>query len=139
MSAIRDLVNLRTSLERLARTIPARVASRAAQGITAQIRQDTAAGLDCYGRPFAPLAPATLARGRHPPPMVDTGGSLSETRAVALRGAGITIHVGGHYEHHLTSSGTRPAREVAPTRGPLPASWSRRVDNAAKIEAARGV
>jgi len=137
--SIADLVNLRTSLERLAREVPAKIAQRAAQGITAQIRQDTQAGLDCYGKPFAPLAPATVKKKGHSRPMLDTERSIAETRATALRGAGITVHVGGHYERHLTQEDDRPAREVAPTRGPLPATWARRVDNAAKIEAARAI
>jgi len=134
MALISDLVNLRATLNRLAREVPSRIARRGAQGITNQIHRDTSSGLDCYGRPFVPLAVATIRRGRRPPPMVDTGASLDGTSARPLRGAGIAIVLGGAYQHHLRASGTRPAREVLPVRGPMPASWRRRLDAAADNE-----
>lgn len=122
-AALGKLVAFRANLRRLA-GVPSRVARRAAPRITVIIRLNTSAGLDAYGKPFAPLAPSTLARGRHPPPMVDTGRSLAETRARPLSGAGITIEIGGAYVYHVSSYKTRPVRSVVPERAGLPASWN---------------
>lgn len=121
--AIAELLTLRGNLARLA-GVPARLAQRGAVRITKIIRANTGAGLDAYGEPFAPLAASTLARGRHPPPMTDTGHSLSETRATPLRGSGIAVVLGGAYMHHVRSTANRPVRSVIPERSALPASWS---------------
>lgn len=136
-NAINELILLRANLNALAR-VRSRAAVKAAASITAQIRIDTSAGLDCYGRPFAPLAVATLRRGRRPPPMTDTGRSLRETRAQPIAGAGIAIVLGGAYGYHLRRTGTRPARQVLPVRAGLPASWKRRIEaeEAAIVKAA---
>jgi len=131
MSAIDDLVLLKANLNKLAR-VPARASSFAARGIKNQIDLDTSSGLDCYGKPFAPLAPATVAKGRNPPPMVDTGRSLDETTVKPLPGAGVAVHVGGHYPRHLQKTANRPARQVVPVRAGLPASWNKRVKDAEK-------
>lgn len=128
-SALHDLPLLSANLRKLA-TVPSRVAKMGAAGITNQIHRDTSSGLDCYGKPFAPLAVSTLRRGRKPPPMVATGRSLDETRARPLSGAGIALVLGGAYEYHLRKTKNRPARQVLPVRAGLPASWKRRLETA---------
>jgi hypothetical protein len=140
MTALDDFVLLRATLDRLSR-VPARFCRRAADELTTQIHRDTAAGLDAHGRPFAPLRPSTLANGRHPPPMTDTGQSLAATRARPLGGAGIAIELGGHYRHHMHPTPNREARRVLPVFG-MPAAWSealRRAELQAVAEAAPGL
>lgn len=127
MTALQDLPLLAANLRTLA-SVPSRVARRGAVAITNQIHTDTASGLDCYGKPFAPLAVSTLRRGRRPPPMVATGASLDATKARPLSGAGIAIILGGAYEHHLRKTSNRPARQVVPVRAGLPATWKRRIE-----------
>lgn len=125
-NALNGLVLLTANLSKLAR-IPSRIATRAAASLTIQVHQDTASGLDCYGKPFADLAASTLAKGRRPPPMIDTGASLDATRFRPLGGAGIGMEIGGAYQYHLRASGTRPARQVAPVRAGIPATWNARI------------
>lgn len=135
-TAIQELALLRANLNKLAR-IRSQVAKAGAQGITNQIHADTSSGLDCYGKPFAPLKPSTLAKGRRPPPMVATGASLDATRAKPLAGAGIAVDVGGAYEHHLRKTKNREARQVVPVRAGLPASWNRRLKLAEEMAVKR--
>lgn len=127
MTALQELPLLSANLRRLA-AVPSRVARRGSVALTNQIHTDTASGLDCYGKPFAPLAVSTLRRGRRPPPMVATGASLDATFARPLGGAGIAIVLGGAYEHHLRKTDNRPARQVVPVRAGLPVSWKRRIE-----------
>jgi hypothetical protein len=122
-NAIAELSALRGNLAALT-GVPAKLAERGANRLTRIIRANTAAGLDAYGKPFVPLAPATREKGRQPPPMVASGDSLSETRARPLRGSGIAIVLGGAYMHHVRSHKTRPARSVIPERSGLPAAWN---------------
>lgn len=136
MTALAELALLRANLNRLAR-VPAVVSRDAARGIKNQIDMDTSSGLDCYGKPFAPLKPSTLAKGRRPPPMVDTGASLEQTSVRPLRGAGIAIVLGGAYEHHLRRTANREARQVVPVRAGIPATWSRRVKQAEELAVKR--
>lgn len=133
MSAIADLPLFAANLRRLA-GVRSSIARRGAQGITNQIRIDTSSGLDCYSKPFAPLAVSTIRRGRRPPPMVATGASLDATAAKPLSGAGIAIVLGGAYEHHLRKTASRPARQVVPVRAGLPASWNQRLARASQQE-----
>lgn len=123
-SAIQGLVLLAANLNKLAR-VPSQFATLGAQRLTILVHANTSSGLDAYGKPFAPLAVSTLRRGRQPPPMMDTGSSLGETRFTALGGAGIAMIVGGAYKYHVRSYKTRPARSVAPERAGIPAAWSR--------------
>lgn len=138
MSAIDDLVLLRANLNALAR-VPSRVAADGARGIKNQIDLDTSSGLDCYGRPFAPLRPATVAKGRRPPPMVDTGESLDKTTVRPLRGAGIAVILGGWYQYHLRATANRAARQVVPVRSGLPATWRTRLKTAETMAVKRAL
>src|SRR3954463_11000641 len=133
---LRDLVLLRANLDKLSR-VPSDIAKDGARGIQNQITMDTSSGLDCYGQPFAALKPSTLAKGRRPPPMVATGKSLDETHVSPLRGAGIGITLGGAFKHHLRRTPNRAARQVAPVRAGLPASWKRRLDAARDLRIRR--
>lgn len=131
-NAIEALILFKANLSKLAR-VPSRVAKTGAAGITNQIQIDTSSGKDCYGKPFAELKASTLAKGRRPPPMVDTGASLDATRARPLGGAGIGVEVGGAYGYHLKSTANRAARQVVPVRAGIPASWSRRLKAAEEL------
>ncbi len=131
--AINDLILLRANLNRLVR-VPSRIARRGAIALTNQVHTDTASGLDCYGKPFAPLAASTVAKGRRPPPMVATGASLDATVFKPMGGAGIAMFLGGAFKHHLRAYKTRPSRQVAPVRAGMPASWKRRIETEERRE-----
>jgi len=110
-------------------TIPSSASREAAAGIKNQIDLDTSSGLDCYGKPFAPLAASTIAKGREPPPMIATGGSLDQTTVKPSPGAGVNVQLGGHYEHHMKATANRPARRILPV-GARPATWNARIKRA---------
>ncbi len=116
--------------------VPSRTTKAVAPLLLARWRADWRAGKDPHGRAWAPLAPATLAKGRTPPPMIDTGGTLASTAVRPLKGSGIAITVGGYASLHMRSTANRPARTTVPTMG-VPASWRAIIAKAAKEQAAK--
>ncbi len=116
--------------------VPSRTTKAVAPLLLARWRADWRAGKDPHGRAWAPLAPATLAKGRTPPPMIETGGTLASTAVRPLKGAGLAITVGGFAALHMRATPDRPARTTVPTMG-VPASWRGIIAKAAKDQAAR--
>lgn len=112
---------VKATLNRLAR-LPSVVSPDVAQAINDKLADQAVDGTDAYSRSHAPLAPSTLAKGRTPPPLWDTGESWAATRARPLSGAGIGITLGGHLSRHMRPGKGRPARPVLP-RGALPPAW----------------
>lgn len=101
--------------------VPAVVSREVAVGIRRQVKRDFAAGVDAYGRAYAPLAPASLARGRTPPPLR----KYARHVAVApLGSSGVALTV-SHPQAGFHQTGTRhmPKRVVFPD-GPMPAAWN---------------
>lgn len=109
--------------------IPATASREVAAALKNQIDLDTSSGKDCYGKNFAPLKPATVARGRKPPPMVATGASLDATTVKPAAGAGVVVQLGGHYPHHMKATANRAARRTLPV-GTRPAMWTARIKRA---------
>ena len=104
-------------------SVPSQVAARVATRIRRQIALNFSAGVDPYGRAWAPLAPATLAKGRHPPPLTDTSRGRQGIRVFAASGAGIQITSSVSYMGvHQDGSGRIPARKFLPEYR-LPAKW----------------
>lgn len=116
--------------------VPSRATKTAAPLLLARWRADWRAGKDPHGRAWAPLAPMTIAKGRTPPPMIETGGTLASASVKPMRGAGLAITVGGFASLHMRSTRNRPARPAVPTAG-VPSSWRAIVVKAAKDQAAK--
>ena len=124
-------------LERLA-YVPRRAAVIAAPLLTRELRKQFRQGVDPYGRPWAPLAASTLAKGRRPPPLTDTGAAAGATKAMVRSGnrAGIHIVFGRGYLY-FAQSGFRVGRTIVkprrilPQQG-MPAAWREILKRAAK-------
>jgi hypothetical protein len=131
--AVAELGRLVETIERMSQ-VPRRVAVIAAPEITKLLQKQFATGTDPYGRPWRPLKPATLAKGRRPPPLTDSGAMRRGTVARAAPGgrAGIRLLVGKRYGF-FHQSGTRymAARRILPQNG-LPYAWSRVLAEASK-------
>lgn len=135
------LANIGATINRLGAVAP-RVAELAAPVIESAIESEFANGRDPYGSPWAPLEPNTIAKGRHAPPLTDTGLFRNRTtvRAQVDGQPGIVVSMPeqpGAF-HQL---GTRhmAARPVLPYRG-IPRMWSdalRRASVQAMKEAVR--
>lgn len=103
------------------RKVPAKVAKGAATDIEAMMRRDFAAGRNAYGKAYAPLEPASLARGRRPPPLRKFAPLAN---AAAMAGAGIALSV-DHSQAGFHQTGTqRMAKRIVVPDGALPAKWN---------------
>ena len=110
--------------------VPSRVAREAADALTARLAAGFASGMDPYGNAWAPLAPATIRKGRTPPPLTEGGSLAGGTRVVPLSGAGLglesieTLSRGAPASIHMTGASGKnlPARPFLPTNA-LPATW----------------
>ena len=104
-------------------SVPTRAALRAAPGIRDLVENMFASGSDAYGEAWAPLAPSTLARGRRPPPLTDTGAMRGAVGVVPMAGvAGVLVSIPHPAGVHQTGSRRMPARQLMPSKG-LPQSW----------------
>lgn len=109
--------------------VPSQAAKPVAQRISAEIQKRFDAGQDPYGRTWAPLAPATIAKGRRPPPLTDTGRGRASIAVKPTRGAGMSIRVGVPYMVHHQFGARKgrwnlPARPFLPLTV-LPKEWNR--------------
>jgi hypothetical protein len=89
------------------------------------IQEDFDAGVNPYGEPWAPLRPATLAKGRTPPPLTDEG-LLRAVNVEPLQGAGLKIEFDEDYAvYHQTGTSRMAQRLILPeeSRG-LPERWN---------------
>jgi hypothetical protein len=118
----------------------------ASERIASLVQLEFDAGVDPYGDPWAPLAEATIARGRHEPPLTDTR-ELRESLLVypSREGIRVTIGTGDHPAgpHQDGWTGPRssgPARPMLP-ESELPESWASAIEDAvvdSVIEKMRG-
>jgi hypothetical protein len=106
--------------------VPARVAARVSEELELELQADFAAGTDPYGDPWAPLAPATEARGGTAAPLTP-GSMLDSLRVAPLSGAGVGIALAHPAEIHQKGwtgpRGSGPARPMVPDRDTLPEKW----------------
>ena len=126
-----------------------RIASElVAERIEALVGLEFDAGVDTYGEAWAPLAEATVAKGRHAPPLTDTR-QLRDSLLVYPSRAGIRVTIGTpehpagpHQDGWSGPQGYGPARPILPT-GELPESWQMAIEDAtietvmAKLQEAR--
>lgn len=98
------------------------------------IEQEFEAGADSYGKKWADLRPATLDKGRHPPPLTDTG-AMRDSVTTQASADGIHITVGGPSHFHQHGTRHMVARKILPEDS-LPQSWDQAIqtalDNAVK-------
>jgi hypothetical protein len=144
MVGIAQIGRLKETIRRLS-DLPRKVAVEAKPGIEKLLRAEFRAGVDPYGKPWAPLALATLKKGRTPPPLTDTE-SLRDGTTVTLRSggrAGLTIALGAAYGY-FAQVGFRvgqtrvPPRRVLPQFG-LPVGWKIVLRDAARRAARKAV
>ena len=129
--ARRRFADLAPALRKLSE-VPAQVARGAADAIAAQVQEDFDAGLDPYGEPWEPLAEATLAKGRTPPPLTDTGAMRASVDVRPGSGAGITFTIDDPAVHHQYGTVNMPARPMFPNQASLPDTWSRAIADASE-------
>jgi len=134
---VAQLGRLERVIEELAYA-PRKVAVVAAPKLTRLLQQQFRRGEDPYGRPWAPLRPSTLARGRRPPPLTDTRRLRDGTKATPYPGgrAGIRLKVGRPYGYFhqvgFRVGRTRvPPRRILPQFG-MPAAWREALAEAAR-------
>jgi hypothetical protein len=120
--------------------VPALASLEVAKGIQELIGEEFSSGTDPYGTAWEPLADATLAKGRHEPPLTDTGGLHDSLNVYARRGGGVALSIGrpGHpAAPHQTGwsgkRGTGPARPILPERAEIPATWEFTIEEAVKV------
>lgn len=144
MQAVAEIGRLEQVVRRLGE-VPRKVATIAAPALTKLLQAQYREGVDPYGRPWAPLKPATLATGRRPPPLTGFTRTLKRgTRAEQPRAnyAGIRLVGGAQYGyfHQVGYRNARtgrqvPARRILPQFG-MPRAWSAVLSGAAR-QAAR--
>jgi hypothetical protein len=102
--------------------LPDRIADRLPAEFSALLDEQFSTGVDPYGDPWAPLADSTIATGRSPPPLTDTG-AMHASAVVSASGGVVTMSVDDPAGFHQTGTRNMPAREVLPTdaRGLPPA------------------
>jgi hypothetical protein len=109
------------TIRQLAR-VPSQAARGAAPRIAELLQNQFDEGVDPYGDPWAPLMPSTMARGRTPPPLTDTG-DMRDLTVEPSGSSGIAIHLGAGYSaFHQVGTKTMDARPILPVHG-IPNSW----------------
>jgi phage gpG-like protein len=126
------------AVRQLAR-VPSQAAAEASADIAELVEQEFAAGVDPYGQAWAPLAPATIAKGRSAPPLTDTGAMRGGFEARPMSGAGIAVSFDVDYAaFHQTGTANMPARPPLPDHG-LPDTWRRAIADAVDAAAERAM
>ena len=127
-----ELGDLESNLHALA-GISSVAAKDACKGIKRAIDEQFAHGLDPYGKPWSPLADATIAKGREAPPMTDTRALRDGIHVQPMRGAGIAITSDAPYLGFHQGAGSPranvPPRHVLP-EGELPDTYARAIADA---------
>ncbi len=101
--------------------VPAEISTPVAKSIQADMRRKFRLGQDPYGKAYAPLRPASLDRGRTPPPLRKYA---RFAEATPLAGAGVSVSV-SHPQagFHQTGTANMAKRIVVPDRA-VPKAWT---------------
>lgn len=109
--------------------VPSQVSAEVAEKISVLIDEQFAAGKDAYGQAWKPLKPATIAKGRRPPPLTDSGAMRGAITVKPSSGAGIEISSPTDYARfHQTGTKYMVPREVLPDHANLPPSWQKAIE-----------
>lgn len=106
------------------------VAEEASKEIATLIQRQFDRGVDPDGNRWASLAETTIRRGRHAPPLTDTG-EMRHTVTCTPEGPAIRIRVEGPAVYHQYGTQSMPARHILP-EGSLPKSWIKALRGALK-------
>lgn len=118
--------------------VPSRVAADASVRIAGLIDESFDAGIDPYGRPWAPLKPYTLAKGRFPPPLTDSGAMRSSIDVHPTAGAGIEVTIGTDYAtFHQAGTRDMVQRQILPQSAGLAPSWREAIAEAVRTNVAK--
>lgn len=111
-------------------SIPARVAKDASKRIASLIDTQFNDGVDPYGEPWAPLMPATIKKGRTPPPLTDTRAMRDGVTVSPGKGAGVTIEIEADYaQYHQAGTANMVARPILPAEADLPDEWQDAIES----------
>lgn len=125
--AFKGFQRLHGTLRKLA-DVPAQAAKSASERIGDLIEEEFAQGTDPYGRPWAALRPYTLAKGRKPPPLTDSGAMRESLTVRPTAGAGIEVTMGVDYAtFHQTGTRHMAQRQILPQSGGFPSAWSKAI------------
>lgn len=106
-------------------TVPAQVSTVIAKDISREIQRNFDVGRDAFRKRWKPLAKSTLARGRHPPPLTDSGRGRASVSVTPRAGAGITITIGILYMvYHQNGGDPGPPRRAFIPVTVLPEAWA---------------
>ena len=141
--SIEDMGQLADRIADLAE-VPARASKAVSFEIEGFLQEEFDAGRDPYGSAWVPLAEATLAKGRTPPPLTDTGALRDGLRVRPLRGAGIAItsdeaYAAPHQTGWSGPVGDGPARPILPALSELPEEWTEAIDEVVAKEFRNGL
>jgi phage gpG-like protein len=118
--------------------VPSRVAADASVRIAGLIDGSFDAGTDPYGRPWAPLSTYTLAKGRFPPPLTDSGAMRASIDVHPTAGAGIEVTLDSEYAtFHQTGTRYMPQRQILPQSAGLAPSWREAIAEAVRANVAK--
>lgn len=104
-------------------SVPSQVAAVAAPKLTEQMKRDTNAGRDPYGRAYAPHMPATVKRWGPHQLLRLSGEGISSLKAAPAQGAGIEVTAADHMNFTQSGTPTQEVRAVLPNNPSLPVTW----------------
>ncbi len=108
--------------------VPSQVSGPYAARLRTELQRQFDRGTDPYGKAWAPLRPATIAKGRFPPPLTDRGIGRRGVTALPMRGAGVRLQsTVGYMERHQEGTERMAARPFFPVRV-LPKRWAEILD-----------
>lgn len=118
----RNILGLAKSMRQLKR-IPSQIVTAVAPRLNALIQQGFSQGTDPYGIAWAPLKPATLAKGRTPPPLTEFGALRGSAVLTPASGAGLILGTPPFYGPiHMAGTDDMAKRRYFPDAG-LPSAW----------------
>ena len=134
MAGIRSLYLSINSLAKVPSKASVKIADFVADDIQSKVFD---AGRDPYAKGWKKLAPATLRKGRRPPPLTDTSELRNTLLVVPMQSAGIKIVITADYgNYHMTGTKHMPARPFLPFDGRLPKRWTDAIRAIVKTECA---
>ena len=130
---IEEFGKLAENLAKLAE-LPSRTTKRVSKDLEEEIQKQFDRGQDPYGKFWKRLRPATIARGRHFPPLTDTRKMRDSIKVTPLPHAGIKIEINEKPAgFHQKGTKKMTDRKIFPERG-MPSRWQAVFDEAAQAE-----
>lgn len=105
--------------------VPSQIAAEVAGDLNRRLEAGFAMGVDPYGGLWAKLQPATIDKGRSPPPLTAKGGMRGGTELIPAAGAGLKLKESlsdSPDRFHMGGTKFMAKRRFFPDAG-LPALW----------------